>query len=62
MLYSTIGVKRPVGKPDGRWIEAVEDQKKTQGIRNWKREALGKFKGAICWRPDLISGCCAAEE
>jgi hypothetical protein len=44
MLYSTAGVKNRVGKPNGRWIEAVDDREKTQGIRNWKREALGKFE------------------
>jgi hypothetical protein len=44
--------KRLVEERNGRWIEAVEeDPKKTQGIRNWKREALGKFEGAICRRP-----------
>jgi hypothetical protein len=37
MAYRTLGVKRPVGKVNGRWIEAVEGPKKTQGIRNKKR-------------------------
>jgi hypothetical protein len=34
---------------NGRWIEAVEDPKKT--AHNWKREALSKFEGALCRRP-----------
>lgn len=50
-MYRTFGVRRPVGKLNGKWIEAVEDPKKTQGIRNWKRDALSKFEGAECRRP-----------
>jgi len=46
-LYRTFGVKRPVGKLNGRLTEAVGDPKKTQSIRNWKREALSKFEGAL---------------
>jgi hypothetical protein len=34
MLYDTIGGKRCVAKPEGRWTEAVEDARKTLGIRN----------------------------
>lgn len=51
MICRTFGVTRPVGKLNRRWIEAVEDPKKTQDIRNWKREALSKFEGAVCRRP-----------
>jgi hypothetical protein len=39
-MYRIFGVKRPVGKVNGRWIEAVEDPKKKQGIRNWKRRSI----------------------
>jgi hypothetical protein len=33
----------PVGRPKGRWIEAVqEDPKKILGIRNWERKAMDR--------------------
>jgi hypothetical protein len=41
ILYNTMGVKRPAGKPKRRRTEAAEeDPKKIAGIRNWKREAM----------------------
>jgi hypothetical protein len=38
-----------VGTPNKRWIEAVEeDAKMILGIRNWKREAMGRQGWTAC--------------
>ena len=55
-MYRTFGVKRTLGKLNGRWFEALEDPKKTQGI-NWKREAFSRFEGTVCGFGGLGVAC-----
>jgi hypothetical protein len=49
--------------PKMRWVDGIEADLKTLGMRGWRRKALDRTNGWMCWRrPRPEEGCSAREE
>jgi hypothetical protein len=54
MNYNPEG-KRRAGRPNARWIDAVESDMRTASVRNWRMEAKDRDRLQESWkRPRLI--------